>query len=107
MSESSKREHRAETGAADSSTGALPAIDFSTFVLSLSTSALYQMGLVNGPDGTPAAEPDLIMASQTIDTLKMLRAKTKGNLDEAEVKLIDNLLYELHTHFVALSPGHS
>ena len=27
-------------------------IDFSTFVLSLSTSALYQMGMVEGPDGS-------------------------------------------------------
>lgn len=80
----------------------LPSIDFSTFVLSLSTSALYQMGLVNGPDGAPVAEPDLIMARQTIDTLKMLRSKTRGNLDEGELKLIDNLLYELHTRFVSL-----
>lgn len=86
----------------DSNSGDLPSIDFSTFVLSLSTSALYQMGLVNGPDGAPVAEPDLIMARQTIDTLKMLRGKTVGNLDEAELKLIDNLLYELHTRFVAL-----
>ena len=79
----------------------LPSIDFSTFVLSLSTSALYQMGLVNGPDGTPVEEPDLIMARQTIDTLKMLRGKTKGNLEEGELKLIDNLLYELHNRFVS------
>ncbi len=85
-----------------SGTPELPSIDFSTFVLSLSTSALYQMGLVNGPDGAPVAERDLIMARQTIDTLKMLRSKTQGNLDEVELKLIDNLLYELHTRFVAL-----
>jgi hypothetical protein len=82
--------------------GELPSIDFSTFVLSLSTSALYQMGLVNGPDGAPVSEPDLIMARQTIDTLKMLHRKTQGNLDEVEIKLLDNLLYELHTRFVAL-----
>ncbi|MBW2294943.1 MAG: DUF1844 domain-containing protein [Deltaproteobacteria bacterium] len=117
MSESSKSESKSEskskeqkqgaTEAAGSSIGELPSIDFSTFVLSLSTSALYQLGLVNGPDGAPAPAPDLIMASQTIDTLKMLRSKTRGNLDEAELKLIDNLLYELHTHFVALSPDHS
>jgi hypothetical protein len=107
MSESSKKQNRAETAAPDSSTGSLPSIDFSTFVLSLSTSALYQMGLVNGPDGAAAAEPDLIMARQTIDTLKMLRVKTNGNLDEAELKLIDNLLYELHSHFIALVPGPS
>jgi hypothetical protein len=99
VTESSKKDR--------SATGELPSIDFSTFVLSLSTSALYQLGLVNGPDGSPASEPDLVMASQTIESLKMLRAKTNGNLDDAEVQLIDNLLYELHTHFVALSPDHS
>ncbi|MCH7598530.1 MAG: DUF1844 domain-containing protein [Myxococcales bacterium] len=83
-------------------TKGLPSIDFSTFVLSLSTSALYQMGLVNGPDGAPVGEQDLIMARQTIDTLKMLRVKTQGNLEEGELKLIDNLLYELHSRFVSL-----
>ncbi len=80
---------------------ALP-IDFSTFVLSLSTSALYQMGLVAGPDGAPREEPDRLLARQAIDTLKMLRTKTEGNLDEAELKLIDSLLYELHSRFASL-----
>ena len=80
----------------------LPSIDFATFILSLSTSALYQMGLVNGPDGAPVAEPDQILARQTIDTVQMLRDKTRGNLDDAELKLIDNLLYELHTRFLAM-----
>lgn len=87
---------------ANATAGELPSIDFSTFVLSLSTSALYQMGLVIGPDGELTDEPDLIMARQTIDTLKMLRAKTRSNLDETEQKLLDNLLYELHTHFTSL-----
>lgn len=98
-------EKGAEKGADKADT--LPAIDFSTFVLSLSTSALYQMGLVNGPEGAPAAEPDLLLARQTIDTLKMLRAKTVGNLDEPEQKLIDNLLYELHTHYTRVSASGS
>lgn len=101
MGDASKND-QAGAGAAEPGTRELPSIDFSTFVLSLSTSALYQMGLVDGPDGSAAADPDLIMARQTIDTLKMLRAKTQGNLDEAELKLIDNLLYELHTRFVGL-----
>ena len=60
------------------------------------------MGLVTGPDGSLTDKPDPIMARQTIDTLKMLRAKTRSNLDETEQKLLDNLLYELHTHFTSL-----
>ncbi len=81
----------------------LPRIDFSTFVLSLSTSALYQMGLVAGPDGAKIAEPGRELARQTIDTLEMLQEKTRGNLDPPESKLIESLLYELHMRFVEIS----
>ena len=77
-------------------------IDFSTFVLSLSTSALYQMGLVPGPEGTDVDEPNKILAQQTIDTLEMLAQKTRGNLEEPEVKLLESLLYELRMQFVKL-----
>jgi len=48
-------------------------------------------------------EPDLAIAEQTIDTLEMLRRKTRGNLDDEERKLIDTLLYELRLKFVELA----
>jgi len=83
---------------------ALPQIDFSTFVLSLSTSALYEMGLVGGPDGDRLTEPNLILARQTIDTVEMLREKTRGNLSDDESKLLDSLVYELRMRFVSTSP---
>ncbi|MBW2273901.1 MAG: DUF1844 domain-containing protein [Deltaproteobacteria bacterium] len=86
---------------------ALPAIDFSTFVLSLSTSALYQMGLVPPPAGGEKAQPDLALARHSIDVLEMLREKTRGNLDSEEAKLLDGLLYELHTRFVEIDRGQS
>jgi len=81
----------------------LAKIDFSTFVLSLSTSALVQMGLVDDPEtGQPRpSEPEL--ARQTIDTLEMLREKTRGNLSDDEVKLFDSLLYELRMRFVEVA----
>lgn len=81
----------------------LPKIDFSTFVLSLSTSALYQMGLVAGPDGTKVSQPNRELARQNIDTLEMLQEKTRGNLDAPESKLIENLLYELRMRFVEIA----
>ena len=71
-----------------------------TFILSLSTSALYQMGLVPPPEGGEKAEPDLALARQSIDVLELLRDKTRGNLDTEEAKLMDSLIYELHTRFV-------
>ncbi len=78
----------------------LPAIDFSTFILSLSTTALYQMGLAPDPTTGNPIEPDLLLARQTIDTLEMLRDKTRGNLDADERKLFDSLIYELRMRFV-------
>ena len=80
----------------------LPAIDFSTFILSLSTTALYQMGLAPDPTTGNPIEPDLLLARQTIDTLEMLRDKTRGNLDADEGKLFDSLIYELRMRFVEI-----
>lgn len=81
---------------------ALPQVDFSTFVLSLATAALYQLGAV--PDaGTGEPVPaDPLVARQTLETLEMLREKTQGNLSDDERKLIDSLLYDLRMRFVEL-----
>jgi len=78
----------------------LPEIDFSTFILSLSTSALYHLGLVDDPQTGERGQPDLGLASQTIDTLALLQEKTRGNLDDDEDRLLDSLLYELRMRFV-------
>ena len=96
------REPLAESPAASASQSSLPAIDLSTFVLSLSTTALYQMGLVPDPRTGARTEPDLIIAQQTIETLEMLREKTRGNLDSEEQKLFDSLLYEIRLRYVEL-----
>jgi hypothetical protein len=81
--------------------GGLPSVDFSTFALSLGTSALYHMGLVGDPEsGERVAEPNLALARQTIDTLAMLETKTQGNLEQEEARLLEGLLYELRMRFV-------
>jgi len=79
---------------------AFPAIDFSTFVISLSTSALYHLGLVSEQEGSPPPPPDLPMARQTIELIEMLQDKTRGNLSGEESKLLEGLLYELRMRFV-------
>jgi hypothetical protein len=85
-------------GAADAD--ALSEIDFSTFVISLGTSALYHMGVVADPEkGEPPAK-NLVLARQTINTLEMVRGKTRGNLGDQEAKLIDSILYELRMRYV-------
>jgi len=91
----------------DAGDGSLPRIDFSTFVLSLSTSALYHLGLVEDPHTGERGEPDLALASQTIDTLAVLQEKTRGNLDAEEDRLLDSLLYELRMRFVEVRQSRS
>ena len=85
-------------GAADGD--ALPKIDFSTFVISLGTSALYHMGVANDPEKGEPPPKNLVLARQTIDTLEMLGEKTRGNLGEEEAKLLESVLYELRMRFV-------
>ena len=87
-------------------TSALPRVDFSTFVLSLGTSALYHLGALPHPEtGQKLDPPELLLARQTIDTLEMLREKTRGNLDDEERELVESLLYELRMRFVEAGKG--
>ncbi|HXV37472.1 MAG TPA: DUF1844 domain-containing protein [Myxococcota bacterium] len=84
--------------------GIAPPIDFSTFVLSLGTTALYQLGLIGeGEGGAGRVEPNLPIARQTIDTLEMLVEKTRGNLSDDESKLLESIVYELHLKYVEAS----
>ena len=76
-----------------------PAVNFTNFVLSLSTSALFHFGDFPDPEGGKT-EKNLPAAKQTIDILDMLNEKTKGNLDENEKNLIQGALYELKMRYV-------
>lgn len=79
----------------------IPAIDFSTFVLSLGTSALLHLGQVPDPEtGEKTSPPNLPLARQAIETLQMLERKTRGNLDKEESKLIESLMYEVRMRYV-------
>jgi Domain of unknown function (DUF1844) len=84
----------------------LPAVDFSTFVLSLGHSALMHLGMVATPDGG-APEVNLPLARQTIDLLSLLEEKTKGNLTVSEGRLLNQLLTDLRMHFVEASKARS
>ena len=75
-------------------------IDFSTFVMSLTSSAFYHLGDMPDPT-TGKKEVNLPAVQQTIDMLTMLREKTKGNLKEDENKLLEQLIYELQVKYVA------
>ena len=77
----------------------LPEINFPSFILSLSSSALLHFGDIPDPvSGTQ--ERNLPMAKQTIDILGVLKEKTQGNLTNDEAQLIDNLLHDLRIKYV-------
>jgi hypothetical protein len=82
----------------------LQPVDFSTHVLSLASTALIALGKMPAPDGD--AHPiELETARHLIDVLAMLEQKTKGNLDEAEGKLLASLIYDLRVAYVDAQHG--
>ncbi len=78
---------------------AMPEINFSTFILSLNSSALVHLGIQTDPTSGSTSE-NLLLAKQTIDILAMLDEKTKGNLSEDEKRLLTHILYELRMLYV-------
>jgi hypothetical protein len=74
-------------------------VDFSTHVLSLASTALIALGKMPAPDGVEHPL-DMETAKHLIDVLAMLETKTKGNLDEAETKLLASLVYDLRVAYV-------
>ncbi|WP_462328021.1 DUF1844 domain-containing protein [Desulfobaculum sp.] len=77
----------------------LPQVTFSTFVMSLASSALVPLGEVPDPETGKPTE-NLALAKHSIDVLSMLEEKTKGNLDDEERQLITDLLYDLRMKYV-------
>ncbi len=77
----------------------LPEINFSTFVISLSTQVLMHLGEIPNPMNGKM-ESDLAVAKQMIDIIAMLRQKTQGNLDSGEQKLVEDVLFDLRMKYV-------
>ena len=80
----------------------LPEVTFSTFVLSLASSALVHLGEVPNPE-TGSTARDEALARNAIDLLTMLDDKTRNGLTPDESKLMRDVLYELRMKFVAHS----
>ncbi len=79
--------------------GSAPGIDFSSFVISLATTAMVHLG--EGPVDSGAPPEDLTAAGQMIDILGILERKTEGNLTPEESRLLHDILYELRMKFLA------
>jgi len=81
-----------------------PQPSFNFFVTTLALQASIAMGAMENPtDGKK--EEDLAQARFLIDTMVLLREKTKGNLTDEESTLLENVLYELRMQYIAKTKG--
>ncbi|MCX7958099.1 MAG: DUF1844 domain-containing protein [Deltaproteobacteria bacterium] len=79
-------------------------IDFKAFTASLYMSAAVSMGLLPDPI-TNEKRRNLEFAQETIEILKMLREKTKGNLTDDENGFLNDCIYRLMLAFVEAARG--
>ena len=94
-----KEEPKEEPPKKEAETPPLPEVNFSSLILSLSSTAFLHFGEIPDP-GTGEKRKDLALAKHAIDTIAMLKEKTEGNLDDAEKQFIENILTDLRWHFV-------
>ncbi|MEA2624549.1 MAG: hypothetical protein QOD06_594 [Candidatus Binatota bacterium] len=80
--------------------GPLPEITFTSFLMSLSTQALLCLGEMPEPFEEIPQEVDLPAARELIDIIGILKEKTRGNLDPAEARLIESILFDLRMRYV-------
>ena len=104
MSEQSKNCNECPDGRVRNEAGkcVMPEVTFASFVLSLNTTALYHLGELPHPE-RGKSDIDLELVKHTIDTLSLLRDKTRGNLDKDEEELMANVIYDLKIRFVKAS----
>ncbi|MGD0786616.1 MAG: DUF1844 domain-containing protein [Terracidiphilus sp.] len=81
--------------------GALPSIGFEQLVQQFYVSAMIQMGA--GAQEGQRPRVDILGARTTIDLLGVLADKTRGNLNEAEDRTLQTVLFELRMAFLELT----
>jgi hypothetical protein len=77
----------------------MPPASFELLVTTLATETLVALGMVAHPI-TGKSVPRRNQAQYLIDTLDVLRQKTKGNLTPGEQQMIDSVLHQLRMVFV-------
>ena len=79
-----------------------PKLDFFNYIASLGFQTMIFLGEMPNPI-TNKSEKNLKQAKFLIDTLVILRDKTKGNLSKEEDDLLNGSIYELQLRYVDLS----
>lgn len=79
-----------------------PEANFNFFINTLALQCSIFLGLIPNPQ-TNKKESNLSQAKFIIDTLEMLKDKTKNNLNEDENNLLENVLYELRMQYISVN----
>lgn len=74
-------------------------VAFGSFIMSLATQVLMQMGEMPAPKGMEIPV-DLEAARQTIDIIAMLQRRTRGNVSAEEARFLEELLHSLRSSYV-------
>ena len=104
MSDDEARKGQGASGAGPDAAQAGVELSFSGFIIGLAQQALLSLGLAPESEAS-TAQKDLAHAKAVIDIVAMLREKTRGNLDEVETRLIDEMLDELRLQYVRETRG--
>lgn len=80
----------------------MPEVSFLNYVMSMGYQAMIFMGEIPHPM-TGKEEKNIQQAKFLIDTMAMLKDKTKGNLNPQEDQFLAGTLYELQMKFVEVS----
>src|SRR6478672_7586165 len=82
--------------------GAEDPASFANFLMSIASNAASSLGMMEHPV-THKRAVDLELGKHWIDVLGMLQQKTRGNLTNAEAKILESLLSDLRMQYVSLN----
>jgi len=80
----------------------MPDVTFTSFFMALNSSALMHLGEMPDPV-TGERRVDLMLARHTIDTMRLIQEKTRGNLNDEERELVETSIYDLQLRYVKAS----
>ncbi len=99
---SKNEDHKETSSSSDAQTSQmenLPELNFVNYISSLALQAMIFLGEMPNPM-TNQVEKNFPQAKFLIDTLLLLREKTKGNLTTEEQQTLDAYIYELELKYV-------
>lgn len=104
VAEASKKEEIAGNFRMEEASASEPEVNFSSFVMSLATQAMVQLGQMAPPPGLEIPV-DIESGKGTIDILGMIQEKTRGNLTKEEGKFLEDILHTLRVSYVKRVKG--